>query len=184
MALAVTLVAFGLIPPAIEAGTINFVDLTDSVSVNSPDFTLTKMPDSSGELLHITYTSTVAAPGGPFLSSRDLIERKADIDPVNNPINSPSDRLLVTLTLGSKLIDLKFGSDPDLPPQGTTIGPSVAENGKNQELIDYTPGGVIVDRFFVQSDIAPEPSTWLLLATGLVGLIGYGWRRRKKAAQA
>jgi hypothetical protein len=28
----------------------------------------------------------------------------------------------------------------------------------------------------------PEPSTWLLLATGLAGLLSYGWRQRKKAA--
>jgi hypothetical protein len=24
----------------------------------------------------------------------------------------------------------------------------------------------------------PEPGTWLLMVTGLVGLLGYGWRRR------
>jgi hypothetical protein len=28
----------------------------------------------------------------------------------------------------------------------------------------------------------PEPSTWFLLASGLVGWLGYGWRQRKKAA--
>jgi hypothetical protein len=25
----------------------------------------------------------------------------------------------------------------------------------------------------------PEPGTWLLMGTGLIGLLGYGWRRRK-----
>jgi PEP-CTERM motif len=28
----------------------------------------------------------------------------------------------------------------------------------------------------------PEPSTWLLLVTGCVGLLGYGWRHRQRAA--
>ena len=26
----------------------------------------------------------------------------------------------------------------------------------------------------------PEPSTMLLMATGLVGLLGYGWRRKQR----
>jgi len=30
----------------------------------------------------------------------------------------------------------------------------------------------------------PEPPTWLLLATGLAGVLGYGWRQRKKAVYA
>jgi hypothetical protein len=28
---------------------------------------------------------------------------------------------------------------------------------------------------------APEPSTWLMFGTGLIGLLGYGWRRKKSA---
>jgi hypothetical protein len=29
---------------------------------------------------------------------------------------------------------------------------------------------------------APEPTSWILIATGLVGVLGYGRRRRDKAA--
>jgi hypothetical protein len=28
----------------------------------------------------------------------------------------------------------------------------------------------------------PEPNTWLLFATGIVGLLGYGWRKRQQIA--
>ena len=33
------------------------------------------------------------------------------------------------------------------------------------------------------SDV-PEPSTWILMGTGLVGLLGYRWRRREKAVSS
>jgi hypothetical protein len=32
------------------------------------------------------------------------------------------------------------------------------------------------------SSAVPEPSTWLLLATGLVGALGYGWRQKRRMA--
>ncbi len=39
----------------------------------------------------------------------------------------------------------------------------------------FSPGGEI--RGFLTE--VPEPSTWLLLATGTLGLLGYGWRTRR-----
>jgi hypothetical protein len=29
-------------------------------------------------------------------------------------------------------------------------------------------------------DPVPEPGTWMLMGTGLVGMLGYGWRRKKQ----
>jgi len=45
-------------------------------------------------------------------------------------------------------------------------------------LTEPFPGTIIVGGITA----VPEPSTWLLLATGLGGLLGYGWRRRQRAA--
>ena len=33
-----------------------------------------------------------------------------------------------------------------------------------------------------QVSATPEPGTWMLLSTGLVGLLGYGWRKRRQMA--
>jgi hypothetical protein len=43
------------------------------------------------------------------------------------------------------------------------------------------PTGQFVDGLEFQGAV-PEPSTWLLFATGCAGLLGYGWRRRQRAA--
>jgi hypothetical protein len=61
--------------------------------------------------------------------------------------------------------------------------------GLGNNFMTCLPNGLLVPTFCgdqPHGDIrlvpTPEPATFLFLATGLVGLLGYGWRRRKKTA--
>jgi len=45
------------------------------------------------------------------------------------------------------------------------------------------PGGGI-GLFSIQSAVIPEPSSVTLALMGAVGLLGYGWRRKRKRANA
>lgn len=47
--------------------------------------------------------------------------------------------------------------------------------GLTVEGAQQPPGAKAV---FDNLHVTPEPGTWLLLSTGLVGLLGYGWRRK------
>lgn len=80
-------------------------------------------------------------------------------------------------------------------PLGTTGGITVLGNGHanisfgvtnaNGVIIQWGPDGFNVGidniNFTVQASSVPEPSTILFLATGLAGIFGYGWRRKRAA---
>lgn len=80
---------------------------------------------------------------------------------------------------------IDFVSDIDLPlTLPSTPLNTVVETGALQDVGGYTSDDGTSVRFAVQSDVetVPEPSTWLMMATGILGLLGHGWRQRKKAA--
>jgi hypothetical protein len=172
------LALMGLIAEVGWAGsiiTVRIDDLTEgtpSVSVSGvpPVPSPTILGDTDGEFLHFTLPAGPSALGTIFYS--DLFE-----DRVGGTL---SDRLLVTYTANSSVVDVKFASDPAtivLPP-GASNTINLVEDGTFQTLGFFQAYG-----FQVRSDRAdvPLPATLLLLGAGLAILGRATWRRRPRA---
>ena len=160
--------------------TVKIDDLTDTVTVTGirPNGTtplpITLLPDSTAEFVHFNL-EFIPPPSVSSSTSRDLLEADGTV----------SDRLLVSMTAGSTLLDVKFASDPATLPLGSTVLSGLTEDGTFQTLFMFPPvAGPTGDHYIfqVRSDAAevPEPATIvLLLSTGTVGLGGIAWRRRR-----
>ena len=159
-------------------------DLTDTITLTvsqevpggplPPNPTI--LPGSVGEFLHFT----LPLPVTPISSvqAKDFFEGAPVL----------SDRLLITQTAGSSVLDVQFASDPatlTLPP-GVSSGLPLLETGTFQ-FVAFVSAGATQYVFEVRSDVAssergdvPAPATLLLLGSGLAALAGAAWRRRRK----
>ena len=54
--------------------------------------------------------------------------------------------------------------------------PSLPQNGPGRYPVD---GNFVITTFAVSAEAVPEPSTIVLLASGLIGLLCYAWRKRR-----
>jgi hypothetical protein len=99
---------------------------------------------------------------------------------------SLSDFINVAALFGSNTITLDLCSETETVPCDQIGGPTIVEDGMPQLVLTAAAGPQNIEVRFA-SDVSetaaiPEPATWLLLATGFLRLLGYGWRQRKQRA--
>lgn len=132
--------------------------------------------DSTNDFIHFVYQAENNTPSPLSLSlSKDLL------DPLTFAL---SDRLLVTLTLGSSSVDVRFDSRlPVLLGKGQNDQGAVVENDLFQPMFGYD-WGTAAGTFFAASEPhppIPEPATTWLMLSGLAGIAGIASRRRGRA---
>jgi hypothetical protein len=160
--------------PVVSNVVIN--DLTDHVTATINGTAVTLLPDSTGEFIHFHVQLSA-----PSLVPNDSASINLLDDP--NPTHV-SDRLFASNLLASNIIDVKFGSDPNValaPVSPNNVFGPVVETGTPQDLFNFTGFNDVVN-FTVTSDVevaAPEPST--LIGGSIASLLGlaFAWRRRR-----
>jgi hypothetical protein len=157
-------------------------------SPSVPDMTLsslnTKLTGSAADTLTIKLTDTDFAPffdaellamdaGGTLSGSITSVKLQAFVDPTNTEFG--------TLGPGAQLT---FSTSPFSGSSSVGVGPLTAPYSLT--IVDTITAGAGAGSINFAHDVEvipiPEPASLTLLSLGALGLLGYGWRKRRQAA--
>jgi hypothetical protein len=156
--------------------------ISDELLIRRPGFplqvlTITEADEAAAAPGFASVTTSFLATAGTFCVQLNCQFGQSNVSLVELPGGPISDTVLGRVDFFSAAFDqvtLKLFSDAE--SSGGPDKPEVSD--VTRDLFTTFPAGFSV---VVISDL-PEPSTWLLFATGIAGLLGFGWRRKGHAA--
>ena len=107
----------------------------------------------------------------------------ANVTDVTITTDNPQDQITGRMNAVTNESEVDINGDGDTNDRVLVIGARISPQ-PNDVFVKVTFNGTIVEQGWVldQCEPIPEPSTLALLGTGTLGMLGFGWRRRKQAS--